>query len=108
MDPLAYQKFIRTPFNSINAYVCSKDGCNTSLVKWCWLCSNCFCQVHCEIGLKDSKILKQMTHSDKLEKDLIEQGLKELEENQHASLEKYNKKMQLLIKQAKKDKDKDL
>jgi hypothetical protein len=49
-----------------------------------------------------------MTHSDKLEKDLIEQGLKELEENQHASLEKYNKKMQLLIKQAKKDKDKDL
>ena len=46
-----------------------------------------------------------MTHGDKLEKDLIEKGLKELEENQNASLEKYNKKMQLLIRQAKEQKD---
>jgi len=85
MDPLAYQKFLRTPFNSMKAYVCS----------------NCFCQAHCESGLKESKTPKQMTHGDKLEKDLIEKGLKELEENQYASLEKYNKKMQLLIRQAK-------
>jgi len=105
MDPLAYQKFLRTPFNSMNAYVCSKDGCNTCLTTWCWVCSNCFCQAHCESGLKESKTPKQMTHGDKLEKDLIERGLKELEENQHASLEKYNKKMQLLIRQAKEQKD---
>ncbi len=105
MDPLAYQKFLRTPVNSMNAYVCSRDDCNTSLTKWCWLCSNCFCQAHCEIGLKDSNTLKQMTHADKLEKYLVEKGLKELEENQHASLEKYNKDMQCLIRQAKKQKE---
>ena len=101
MDPLAYKKFLRTPFNSMNAYVCSKDGCNTCLTTWCWMCSNCFCQAHCESGLKESKTLAQTTHADKLEKSLVERGLKELEKNQEASLEKYYEEMQRLIRQEK-------
>jgi hypothetical protein len=36
-----------------------------------------------------------------LEKSLIKRGLKELEENQDASLEKYDEEMQRLVRQEK-------
>ena len=54
LDPLAYFKFLRAE----NVFVCSKDGCNTVLAKWCWVCSNCFCNEHCTRNLEGCR---QMT-----------------------------------------------